>query len=89
MKQSRLLVLCVAVFIYTVYKLLVFPTSTQRELNDEAIVYMHCEQDPDQQINVSDTLIEEINGISPIHPAPSENLWLEIDNKYTLVSAAI
>ena len=89
MKQNRLLVLCVAVLTCTVYKVLVYPTSTQRELNDQAIVYIQCERDPDQQINVSDTLIEEINTISPIHPAPSENLWLEIDNKYTLVSAAI
>ena len=89
MKQNQLLVLCVIVFIYTVYKVLVYPTSTQREPNDQAIVYAECERKQDIQMNVSDTLIEEINGISPIHPAPSENLWLEIDNKYTLVSVAI
>ena len=83
MKQNQLLVLCVLVLIYEV---LVYPTSTQREQNDQATVY---EREQDIQMNVSDTLIEEIDRISPIHPAPSENLWLEIDNKYTLVSAAI
>ena len=83
MKQNQLLVLCVLVLIYEV---LVYPTSTQREQNDQATVY---EREQDVQMNVSDTLIEEIYRISPIHPAPSENLWLEIDNKYTLVSAAI
>ena len=81
--------MCCSNYLYCLQTTRVSNFYTQRELNDEAIVYMHCEQDPDQQINVSDTLIEEINGISPIHPAPSENLWLEIDNKYTLVSAAI
>ena len=89
MKQNQLLVLCVIVSIYTVYKVLVYPTSTQREPNDQAIVYAECEREQDIQMNVSDTLIEEIDRISPIHPAPSKNLWLEIDNKYTLVSAAI
>ena len=81
--------MCCSIYLYCLQTTRVSNFYTQRELNDEAIVYMHCEQDPDQQINVSDTLIEEINGISPIYPAPSENLWLEIDNKYTLVSAAI
>ena len=52
-------------------------------------MYAECEREQDIQMNVSDSLIEEIDGISLVHPAPCENLWLEIDNKYTSVSAAI
>ena len=28
----------------------------------------------------------QINQVSAVHPAPVENLWLEIDGNYTLVS---
>ena len=35
--------------------------------------------------NANEKMLRLVNGISSNHPAPTENLWIEIDHKNTLV----